>query len=64
MTVDSEKTYKGKCIDCNSILELYQIDFAKGQRTMQCTHCGLFHFYKKNFVGKWKLIKAGRASDF
>jgi DNA-directed RNA polymerase subunit RPC12/RpoP len=58
-----DKTYIGKCIDCGSSLELYEIDFDKSKRIMQCTRCGLYHFYKKDFLGKWKLVKAGRVSD-
>jgi DNA-directed RNA polymerase subunit RPC12/RpoP len=63
MSVRNEKTFKGKCIDCGSALELYEIDFDKGRRIMQCTQCGLYHFYKKDFLGKWKLVKASRVSD-
>ena len=59
----TEKTYTGKCVNCASHLELYEIDFDKGRRIMQCTRCGLYHFYKKGFFGKWKLVKAGRVSD-
>ena len=59
----SEKTYRGKCVDCGSPLELYEIDFKKSRRIMQCTRCGLYHLYKKDFVGKWKLVKASRVSD-
>jgi DNA-directed RNA polymerase subunit RPC12/RpoP len=60
---EREKTYTGKCIDCGSSLELYEIDFKGEQRIMQCTHCGLYHFYKKDFFGRWKLVKASRVSD-
>jgi len=24
---------------------------------MQCQNCGLFHFYKKDFFGKYNLLK-------
>jgi len=58
-----DKTYIGKCVDCGSPLELYEIDYEKGRRIMQCPQCGLYHFYKKDFFGKWKLVKAGRVSD-
>lgn len=63
MNADTGKTYKGKCVDCGSSLDLYEIDFKKGRRIMQCTRCGLYHFYKKGFFGKWKLVKVGRVSD-
>jgi DNA-directed RNA polymerase subunit RPC12/RpoP len=63
MNEKSGKTYTGKCVDCGSLLDLYEIDFDKGRRIMQCTRCGLYHFYKKGFFGKWKLVKVGRVSD-
>ncbi len=63
MSGENEKAYGGECIDCRSSLELYEVDFERGQRIMQCTRCGLYHFYKKDFFGKWKLVKAGRVSD-
>lgn len=63
MNVKSNKSFKGKCVDCGSSLELFEINFEKRQRIMQCTHCGLYHFYKKDFFGKWKLVRAGRVSD-
>lgn len=53
-----------KCVGCQASLELYEIEFDKNRRTLQCTTCGLYHFYKKNFLGKWKLLKASRISDF
>ena len=59
----NDKTYGGKCVDCGSPLELYEIDFKKSRRIMQCTRCGLYHLYKKDFFGKWKLAKASRVSD-
>lgn len=58
--MSQERKYGGKCVDCESPLELYEIDFKKGSRIMQCTRCGLFHFYKKDFFGNWKLMKVGR----
>lgn len=63
MSTDADKTYGGECVNCGSPLELYEIDFDKNIRIMQCTKCGLYHFYKKGFLGKWKLIKASRVSD-
>ena len=63
MSSDTDKTYSGECVNCGSPLELYEIDFDKNVRIMQCTKCGLYHFYKKDFLGKWKLIKASRLSD-
>lgn len=63
MSKGTDKRYGGKCIDCGSPLELFELDLAKGRRVMQCTRCGLYHFYKKDFFGKWKLVKAGKVSD-
>jgi hypothetical protein len=63
MSGETERAYGGKCIDCASRLVLYEVDFECGRRIMQCTRCGLYHFYKKDFFGNWKLVKAGRVSD-
>jgi DNA-directed RNA polymerase subunit RPC12/RpoP len=63
MSAETGKTYPGECVDCGSPLILYEMDFEKNRRILQCTQCGLFHFYKKDFLGKWKLVKAGRVSD-
>lgn len=59
----SGRRYTGECVDCGSSLELYEVDYNKGHKIMQCTSCGLFHFYTKGFFGKWKLVKASRVSD-
>lgn len=64
MSGETEKKYSCKCIDCKSTLDLFEVDFEKGQRIMLCTHCNLYHFYKKDFFGNWKLKKASRVSDF
>ena len=58
------KPSKLKCIDCASTLNLYEIDFEKKRKILQCSYCGLYHLYKVSFFGKWKLKKAGRVSDF
>ncbi|NWG10354.1 hypothetical protein HXY33_01175 [Candidatus Bathyarchaeota archaeon] len=63
MCAESDKAYIGKCVDCGSPLVLYEVDFEKNRRILQCTQCGLFHFYKKDFFGKLKLVKASRVSD-
>jgi DNA-directed RNA polymerase subunit RPC12/RpoP len=52
-----------KCVECGADLKLYEIDYEKNRRVLQCPRCGLFHFYKKDFLGRWKLVKAGRVSD-
>jgi len=63
MSEKRRRTYTGKCIDCGGELELYEMDFEKKRRILRCKNCGLFHFYKLNFWGKWKLVKVGRVSD-
>jgi hypothetical protein len=63
MVTEENRSYKGKCLDCSSSLELYEIDFEKRRRVMQCRQCGLYHLYKRDFFGKWKLIKASRVSN-
>jgi DNA-directed RNA polymerase subunit RPC12/RpoP len=63
MSDEKGKALKGKCARCNSPLELYEIDFEKGRRIMKCTECGLFHLYRRDFLGKWKLVRAGQTPD-
>jgi DNA-directed RNA polymerase subunit RPC12/RpoP len=63
MSSETDKAYTGECVDCGASLVLYEADFEKNRRIMQCTKCGLYHFYKKDFLGKWKLVKASRVSD-
>jgi hypothetical protein len=48
------------CYECQGTLKLYEIDMQKGTRIMQCEVCGLFHFYKKDFLAGWKLIKVSK----
>lgn len=60
MSAVSDKKYAGKCIDCGSPLELYEIDFDKGKRIMQCTRCGLYHFYKKDFLVNGSLLRLAK----
>ncbi len=63
MVIKGHKFQDLKCVDCRSPLELYEIDFDKKRRILQCVRCGLYHFYRKDFFGKWKLVKAGKVSD-
>jgi len=55
------KTQKGKCQNCSSPLELYELDFRRSTKIMRCLRCGTLHLYKKNIVGKWILQKAQKA---
>jgi len=52
------KAQKGKCKCCGSTLELYELDFRRSSKVMKCTRCGMLHLYKKDIIGKWRLLKA------
>ena len=51
------------CYDCGNPLELYEIDMKKSTKILLCKNCGLFHFYKKNFVGNYRLTKVSKNSE-
>ncbi len=59
---EEPRKHTGKCVDCGSPLELYELDFKKQRKVLKCQRCGLFHLYKKDFFGKWKLVKAAKVS--
>jgi len=52
------KTQKGKCKNCSSPLELYELDMKRSTKIMKCQRCSTLHLYKKDIIGKWKLLKA------
>jgi len=52
------KALKGKCRNCGSQLELYELDFRRSSKVMKCMHCGMLHVYRKDIIGKWRLLKA------
>ncbi len=54
----SSNAQKGKCKACGSPLELYELDFRRSSKVMKCVRCGMLHVYKKDIIGKWKLLKA------
>ena len=60
---EERRKHTGTCIDCGNELELYMLDLKKGRRVLQCTQCGLYHFYKKDMLGKWKVVKAAKIPD-
>lgn len=60
---EERRRHTGVCIDCSNELELYMLDLKRGRRTLQCPRCGLYHFYKKDILGKWKLTKAAKIPD-
>jgi hypothetical protein len=54
----SPTTQKGKCKSCGSPLELYELDFRRSTKIMKCTRCSMLHVYRKDIIGKWRLLKA------
>ena len=54
------KAHTGKCCDCSGPLELYEMDLSKATKIMLCSNCGLYHFFKKDFIGTYKLIKVSK----
>jgi hypothetical protein len=56
----NEKRAPGECYDCKGPLKLFEIDMQKGTRIMKCQVCGLYHFYKKDFLANWKLTKVSK----
>jgi hypothetical protein len=61
--VGKETKHTGKCYDCGGSLELYEMDLTKSTKIMLCKTCGLFHFYKKDFIGNYKLTKVSKNSE-
>ena len=59
---EETRKHTGKCVDCDSPLELYELNFEKHRKVLRCQRCGLFHFFKRDFFGKWKLVKAAKVS--
>jgi transcription elongation factor Elf1 len=64
MTKDKGTKQEGKCYNCGSPLELCEIDLKKSTKVLVCRDCGLFHFYKKDFIGTYKLTKVSKNSQF
>ncbi len=58
----SEKGEKqtGTCYDCQGRLELFEMDMKKSTKIMLCQSCGLYHFYKKDLIGKYRLLKVSK----
>jgi hypothetical protein len=59
-TMFSEKKHSDECYDCKGSLELFEMDMQKGTKIMKCKICGLYHFYKKDFLANWKLTKVSK----
>jgi uncharacterized Zn finger protein len=51
---------EAECYDCGGSLELFEFDMQKETRIMKCKDCGLFHYYKKDLLGRWKLLKVSK----
>jgi uncharacterized Zn finger protein len=62
MDRETGKKHTGKCFDCEGSLELVEVDFKKDTKVMKCLNCGLLHHYKKDLLGKWKLLKVTKFS--
>jgi len=58
-----ERTKVSACYDCQGPLELFEFDMQRNRRIMKCQSCGLFHFYKKDLLGTWKLVKVSKNAD-
>jgi hypothetical protein len=60
MTEEKSRKHTGKCYDCNGPLELFEMNLDKSTKIMLCQNCGLYHFYKKDFIGQYKLTKVSK----
>jgi hypothetical protein len=60
---ETERKHTGKCFDCDGSMELVEFDLQKGTKIMKCQRCGLLHHYKKDLLGKWKLLKVTKNPD-
>ena len=56
MDSNAETSTSG-CYDCGGNLKLYEMDMRKDTKVMRCQGCGLFHLYKRDFFGRWKILK-------
>jgi len=52
------KAKQGRCKGCGSSMELYELDFRRSTKVMKCTRCGMLHVYRKDIIGKWRLLRA------
>jgi hypothetical protein len=60
MSNETGRKHTGKCFDCDGSLELVEFDLQKDTKIMKCQQCGLLHHYKKDLLGKWKLLKVAK----
>lgn len=54
--------YSENCENCRNALQLYELDSRKHMRVMRCQKCGMWHVYKRDVLGKWKLLKAQKTT--
>lgn len=59
---EKAEKHTGKCFDCQGKLQLFEMDMKKSTKIMLCENCGLFHFYRKNFIGNYDLLKVSKNS--
>ena len=59
----NKKKHTGKCFDCSGTLELIELDIQKNRKIMKCQNCSLLHYYKKDLLGRWKLLKVTKKID-
>lgn len=63
MIEEKPKRHTDRCYDCNESMELFEIDLQKSKKVMFCKGCGLFHYYKKDFLGNWKIRKVSKTPE-
>jgi hypothetical protein len=57
MEEGNQKKHTGRCFDCGGILELVEMEIQGSTKIMKCLNCGLFHVYKKDFLGRHRLSR-------
>ena len=50
----------GRCIDCRSELEIWDISYDGKSAQSKCSRCGLFHTYNKPRFRDWRLVRVTR----
>ena len=60
MASEKDKKHTGKCFDCGNFLELVEYDVQKEKKVLKCRSCGLHHYYKKDILSRWKLLKVSK----
>ncbi len=63
MAEEKPRKYDDKCYSCGNPIDLFEIDLQQPKKVMFCRTCGLFHYYKKDFLGNWKLRKVSKTPE-